>query len=511
MSLFFLRRLPDKNSQCDPMPVLLLKATSDLLIPFLSELFNRSLSSGSFPSSWKKACISPVLKKGKTDTQSLSSYRPVSKLPTLAKLLEKIVASQLQRYINDHNLLPSLQSAYRPFHSCESAVLKVVSDSLLSLDKGDVCLLSFLDMTSAFDCVDHVILAERLRLSFGLCDAPLRWFESFLDNRMISVSHFSSTRFVPLTSGVPQGSVLGPLLFSLYISDIIALVHRHNLNVHLYADDVLIYGSSSPNCSSTLCSRVSACLEQVKLWLNANRLCLNSEKTKLMWCQSPRRRPVISSPVLFSNRDLHPVDSVTYLGVTLDSHLSFSANVTRTSNACFSMLRRIRSIRRSLTRPLLVSVITSLVLSRLDYCLSLHVGLPSSTLWRLQRVLHASARLVYGASSFDRVTPLLRDLGWLSVKQRIDFRLGTFAFLCRKGLAPSYLSEELIAATSVPGRYHLRSASSGHFIVPRVRRPTLGGRSFSVSAAQIWNHLPIDIISACSVSAFKSCFKKSLL
>ena len=148
---------------------------------------------------------SPKLKKDNADTHTLSSYSPISKLPTLAKLLEGIVASQLLRFINEHNLLPSLLSAYRPHHSCETAVLKVVNDSLLCLDKGNVALLSFLDMTSAFDCVDHMILTERLRLSFGLHGAPLGWFQSFLKNRMISVS-----QFVSLASGVPQGSVLGP-------------------------------------------------------------------------------------------------------------------------------------------------------------------------------------------------------------------------------------------------------------------------------------------------------------
>jgi len=231
-----------------------------------------------------------------------------------------------------------------------------------------------------------------------------------------------------------------------------------------------------------------------------------------MWCQSPRRRPIISLPVLFNGIQLHPVDSVKYLGVILDPHLSFSANVTRTSVACFSMLRRIRSIRRSLTRPLLVSIITSLVLSRLDFCLSVHSGLPASTLSRLQRVLHASTRLVYGAAKWAHVTPLLRDLGWLSVNQRIDLRLCILAFLCRKGLAPFYLLDELAEVSSAPGRSNLRSASSGHVLVPFVRRPTLGGRAFGVTAARVWNSLPKTLsTSVCSVSSFKSLLKSELL
>ena len=175
------------------------------------------------------------------------------------------------------------------------------------------------------------------------------------------------------------------------------------------------------------------------------------------------------------------------------------------------MLRRIRAIKGSLTTPLLKSLISSLVLSRLNYCLSVHVGLPSSTLWRLQRVtlLHASARLVFGASCHDHITPFLRDLGWLSIKQRIDLRLGTLAYLCGKGLAPSYLCDELSTLVSVRGRRQLRSASSGNFVVPRIRRPTLGGRAFSVAAALVWNRLPRDMKSAENVSSFKTLFKKS--
>jgi hypothetical protein len=502
-----LRRLPDKYSARDPMPTSLLKKCADLLCPYLTHLFNFSLSSGSFPTPWKKADISPILKKRSADPHDISSYRPVSKLPVLAKLLERIVSAQLQRHLNDNDLVPPQQSAYRPRFSCETALLKITADALSNLDKGDVCLLSFLDLTSAFDCVDHALITQRLRLSFGLRDSALNWFDSFLCNRSMRVSTYSSTTFVPVKSGVPQGSVLGPILFSLYISDVVSLVHRHGLEVHLFADDILIYGSS-PSCnSSALSSQVSRCLESTDLYLKSLRLLLNPDKTKFMWCQSSRRHSIISSPILLNGVSFSPSSSVKYLGVILDSHLSFSSNVSLTSSSCFSMLRRIRAVRSSLTRPVLKSLVSSLVHSRLDYCISAHAGLPASTLWGLQRVLHASARLVTGAERHEHIRPLLRDLGWLSVRERIESRLMTLVFLCRGGLAPSYLSDELHEVASAPGRSRLRSATSGQICVPRVRRPTLGGRTFAATASRAWNRLPNEVTSSETEAIFKASVK----
>ena len=175
------------------------------------------------------------------------------------------------------------------------------------------------------------------------------------------------------------------------------------------------------------------------------------------------------------------------------------------------MLRRIRSVRRSLTRSLTVTLLASLVLSRLDYCIAAHAGLPSSTLWRLQRVLHASARLAFGASRCAHVTPLLQELQWLPVRARIDKRLGILAFLSRKNLAPAYLSTELTEVSSLPGRRHLRSAASDLLAVPRAQHPTLGGRAVGVAASRVWNRLPQFLRSTDDFTSFKKLFKKHLL
>ncbi len=506
-------RLNNKSSPCDTLPTPLLKCCVDILSPYITFLFNRSLDSGHFPSVWKKVKISPILKKSSADSHDPSSYRPISNLPVLSKVLERFVCRQLGSYIDEHDLRSRLQSAYRLHHSTETTLLKVMSDLFTSFDKGQISLLSFLDLSSAFDCVDHVLLSNRLRHSVGLRDSALKWFESFLNGRTISVSDGQNSSSSALVCGVPQGSVLGPALFSLFITDIVPLVHEYGHQVHLFADDILIYGSSSAKDSSRLSSSIATCVEAVANWLRSNRLILNMSKTQFMWCHSKRRRvsECLNTPIRLCNTDFIPVNSVRYLGVILDSSLSLVNNVTRTTSTCFSALRRIRSIRRSLTRPLLETLVTSLVLSRLDYCIGAYYGVTSSQLWRLQRVLHAAARLIFRSRRYDRITPLLQELQWLSVEDRITHRLGSLTFACCRGRAPSYLSDLLTASRSVPGRRSLRSASSGALVVPRVRHPTLGGRSFVASASRVWNSLSQSLTSLHDPSVFKTHLKRELL
>ena len=252
--------------------------------------------------------VTPILKKTSADPNGVTSYRPISKLTTLSKLLERVVCTQLCDLAGKYDILPATQSAYRPHFSTESAVLKFLSDSLLSFDKGNVTLACFLDLSAAFDCVDHSTLLRRLRASVGLTGSVIDWFESFLTDRSISVIQRSCTPFVPQ---------LGPLLFSIYISDLAQIVQRHNLQIHLFADDILIYGASGKQGLQNLSSRVSLCLDDVLQWLKCNKLLLNTEKTKFMWCHSSRLKPILPSSIRMGNVGLAPVPSILYLGVNL--------------------------------------------------------------------------------------------------------------------------------------------------------------------------------------------------
>uniref|UniRef100_A0A4W3H811 Reverse transcriptase domain-containing protein n=1 Tax=Callorhinchus milii TaxID=7868 RepID=A0A4W3H811_CALMI len=202
----------------DPIPTPLLISQLHLLAPHITDVVNLSLSCGSIPIPLKTATITPTLKKLSLDASQLSSYRPISNLPFLSKVLERVVASQLRSFLSNHSLFEPLQSGFRVAHSTETALVKVTNDILTICDQGSLCLLVLLDLSAAFDTVDHSILLHRLSSHLNLQGPVFEWFRSYLSHRLhfVSSNGFSSTPRT-VSCGVPQGSVLGPLLFTLYM------------------------------------------------------------------------------------------------------------------------------------------------------------------------------------------------------------------------------------------------------------------------------------------------------
>jgi hypothetical protein len=504
--------LPDKQCSSDPLPTRLIKANIDLLAPFLCRLFCWSLENGCVPSTLKSAYITPIIKKAGLDPTDLKSYRPISNLSVVSKLLERLVAKQLLVYLKDNGLLPDLQSAYLTHRSTETAVLKVLSDILMALDSGNLAVLMMLDLSAAFDSVDHSTLLQRLKKSYGVSGTVLGWFSSYLDDRSQCVRCSKSTSATSkLLYGVPQGSVLGPILFILYTADLLQLVKRHQLLPHAYADDTQIYGFCVPSETNSLIERISTCFDSVSEWMMANRLQLNPQKTEVMWCSSARRQDQVPlGPVLIGNTSVPTVSSVRNLGVHINSHLTLSTHVTAIVKTCFAVLRQIRSVRRSLTRDALITLIRALVISKVDYCNSVMAGASGILVSRLQSVLNAAARLIFAVRKSDRITPLLRDLHWLKVRERIKFRLCVLAYHSLHSTAPAYIAESLHLASSIEGRRRLRSTADMDLLVPATHCSTLGDRSFPVAAARAWNTLPSSVRLSPSLNVFRRRLKTEL-
>jgi len=455
--------------------------------------------------------VKPLLKKPSLDPETLKNYRPVSNLPFISKIIEKIVLRQLSQHLHSNNLFYPLQSAYRTDHSTETALLKIVNDLLTSLDDNQVSLLSLLDLSAAFDTVDHSILLSRLQHTFGISDICLSWFHSYLSGRtqVVSVNGLSSSPSV-LQFGVPQGSVLGPLLFVLYTHPVSEIVSFHTLSHHSFSDDNQLYKSSHISQLPSIIHSTQACISDLKSWMTNNKLQLNNDKTELIFICPSRllSSDQIPSSVQLDNCSIIPSQTVRNLGVTLDQTLSFHQYVSSVCRVCYLELRRISSVRHLLSEEATKTLVCSFILSRLDYCNSLLAGCPKTLLSRLQKVQNNAARLIFRCSRSTHVTPLLHSLHWLPVDRRIDYKLSLLTFKSFNNQAPAYLSDLLHVYT--PSRQLRSSADTRLLRIPHVRTKTFGQRSFSYQAPTTWNKLPLTVRSASSIPSFKSSLKTTL-
>jgi len=378
--------------------------------------------------------------------------------------------------------------------------MKVLSDILEAADARKVTLLGLLDLSAAFDTVDHTILLQRLKTSFGVDGTVLEWFKSFLTGRTQAVGFQGSTSsYSPLRFGVPQGSVLGPLLFLLYTADIAVVAQRHGVAVHSYADDTQLYTSCSAADGSTSAARLLLCIDDIDCWMSSNRLKLNADKTQFMWLGSPQQlRKVGHIRLTVGGVDLLPLDCVRDLGVTIDSQLTMKQYVDIVARSCFFQLRQLRSVRRSLPADALHTLVHAFVVSICieDNCNVALYGAAAYVTRRLQTVLHAAARLITGTRLNEHITPTLRDtLHWLPVVQRIDYKIAMMAFNCIRGTCPAYFRDICCPVATVDARARLRSADHGDLIVPRSNGKMYGPRSFRTSAPVTWNKLPVYLRS----------------
>ena len=309
-----------------------------------------SLSSGEMPNNLEEAILTLLIKNICLDPEIFNNFRPISNLTFISKLIEKIVAKRLNKHMIMNNLHEIMQSSYKEHHSTETALTCVQDDFLRAIDDKKSVLLLMLDLSAAFDTVDHTILVNRLRDRLGISGMALRWFQSYLTNRKYCVQlNNVASEFTNLDCGVPQGSVLGPILFTVYTLPLGDIIRRHEIPFHLYADDSQKYAVFELQQYQNTVSKIELLVTDIRAWYSANMLKCNDPKTDMMVISSKHSPINDFIPLKVGDHFISAAPKLKNLGVIMDKHLSMTAHISNIVRTAFFKIREISYYRKFLT------------------------------------------------------------------------------------------------------------------------------------------------------------------
>ena len=491
-----------KSSGLDGIGANILKLCKDYLTMPIASIINKSIATGCFPDQLKLASVIPLHKGGNRDDPN--NYRPISILPTISKIFERHISNQLNIFFDRTNIIHERQSGFRKHHSCQTALIRLVDSWLSDLDSGNIIGAIFLDFKKAFDLVDHQILIHKLKL-YHFSDRSINLFKSYLTNRyQIVKSEGVQSSSLPITSGVPQGSILGPLLFLLYVNDLPIVT---KCEADLYADDSTLHKSSKK--IDVIQNELQNDLSIVQSWCNYNNMAINPKKTTYMLIGSKHKlKNSRDLNLKIENNTICRVKTQKLLGTYIDECLTWKTHIDKTClklNSKISLLKRINPFLSPKMKELFYN---AYITSTFDYgCVTWHHAKLSS-INRIIKMQKRTARIILHKPLKSNSHDMFKSLKWLTFPKRCDYFTGLMVYKALHNLSPKYITN--LIPLSVNNNYNLRSSARSD-IAHKKHKTNYLKQSFGYSSRTIWNNIPLDIRNAKSLSAFKVKYKVYLM
>ena len=463
------------------VPTHILKDYGELLVNPLHCIINKSLREGIFPALLKSARICPIFKKG--DKMNCGNYRPISLLSNLSKIFERIYFNQLEHFLNVNDLIYNLQFGFRKKYSTNHALLSIVEQIRHNLDNGSFACGVFVDLEKAFDTVNHKILLSKLD-HYGIRGRANEWVKSYLSNRdqFVNLNNCTSSKN-SIKCGVPQGSILGPLLFIIYINDMNKAIA--NCVTHHFADDTnLLYAHKDPNVIRKV---VNKDLDLLFQWLCANRLSLNVSKTEFIIFRPPKKNLSDRIVLTLNNTKIFESLKIKYLGLLMDTRLNWKAHIHELSKKLSQAIGMIYKIRQSCNHQVLLSLYHAIFNSHMTYGLPIWGNATDNILQRIVILQKKAIRAISHSGYNEHSSPIFKDLNILKLKDQYDYQLASLLW----DLDHDTLPASLVTYFSKINKTHThetRQATSNKYRVNRAN--TLYGKnSFQIQGSELLNKL----------------------